>query len=66
MITGDIRFDVGWIYSPTSLTPGGGLLRNLDRDFAETYESRRVAIETALEKLIDKLDEISFLQRSAE
>jgi hypothetical protein len=60
------RLDFGYIFSTKHIATIGGLFRILDRDFAETYESRRTQYETALEDLIDKLDEISYLQSTVE
>jgi len=66
LIISGIRLDFGYIFSTKQIASIGALFRNLDRDFAETYESRRTQYETALEDLVDKLDEISYLQSTVE
>ena len=52
---------VGYVYATASIGNVNSLFRNLNRDFAQTYESNKTTYETRLEELIDKLDEISFL-----
>ena len=54
-------YSFGFCYSTKSLEGIGSLFRNLDADLAQTYEANKVKYETALEELIDKLDEISFM-----
>ena len=53
-------FSFGFCYSTKSLNGIGGLFRNIDSDLAQTYESNKVKYQTALDELIDKLDDISF------
>ena len=60
-IVESIKLDFGFIYASASIGTINGLFRNLDRDFAQTYEANKVRYETALETLVDKLDEISFM-----
>ena len=60
-ILGGFVFSFGFCYSTKSLDGIGGLFRNIDRDIAQTYESNKVKYQTALETLIDKLDEVSFM-----
>ena len=55
-------FSFGFCYSTKSLDGIGSLFRFLDRDIAQQYESNRVKYQTALDDLIDKLDDISFVQ----
>ena len=54
-------FSFGFCYSTKSLNGIGGLFRNVDSDMAQTYEANKIKYQTALEELIDKLDEISFM-----
>ena len=54
-------FNFGFCYSTKSLDGIGSLFRNLTADIAQTYEANKIKYETALEDLIDKLDEISFM-----
>ena len=54
-------FDFGFCYSSKSLEGVGGLFRDLTRDIAQVYEANKIKYETALETLIDKLDEVSYL-----
>lgn len=62
-------YTFGFIYS-AQLSGGasGGitLFRNLSADFAQRYESNEEKYETALETLIDKLDELSYTLQSAQ
>lgn len=61
LIVGSYMFDFGFCYSTKSLEGVGSLFRDLNKDIAQVYESNKVKYETALETLIDKLDEISFI-----
>ena len=54
-------YSFGFCYSTKSLNGIGSLFRNLNNDLAQTYASNEIRYETALEELIDKLDEISFI-----
>ncbi len=54
-------YSFGFCYSTKSLEGIGGLFRNLDVDIAQKYEANKIKYENALNTLIDKLDEISFL-----
>jgi hypothetical protein len=54
-------FNFGFCYSTKSLDGMGSLFRNLTSDIAQTYEANKTKYQTALETLIDKRDEISFL-----
>ncbi len=54
-------YSFGFCYSSKSLEGIGSLFRNLDADIAQKYESNKVKYENALNSLIDKLDEISFI-----
>ena len=54
-------YSFGFCYSTKSLEGIGGLFRNLDVDIAQKYEANKIKYENALNALIDKLDEISFL-----
>lgn len=54
-------YSFGFCYSTKSLEGIGSLFRNLDADIAQKYEANKIKYENALDTLIDKLDEISFL-----
>ena len=54
-------YSFGFCYSTKSLEGIGSLFRDLNADLAQKYEANKVKYETALEELIDKLDEISFM-----
>ena len=54
-------FSFGFCYSTKSLDGVGSLFRFIDKDIAQTYEANKVKYQTALETLIDKLDEVSFM-----
>ena len=56
-----IKLDFGFIYASVSIGGINNLFRNLDGDIAQTYEANKIKYETALETLVDKLDEISFM-----
>ena len=56
-------YNFGFCYSSKSLEGIGALFRNLDTDIAQKYEANKIKYETALNDLIDKLDEISFLTK---
>ena len=54
-------FNFGFCYSTKSLEGVGSLFRDLTKDVAQAYEANKVKYEAALETLIDKLDEVSFM-----
>ena len=56
-----IKLDFGYIYATVSIGGVNDLFRGLQGDIAQTYEANKIKYETALETLIDKLDEISFM-----
>ena len=56
-----IKLDFGFIYASVSIGGINNLFRNLNGDIAQTYEANKIKYETALETLVDKLDEISFM-----
>lgn len=56
-----IKLDFGFIYASVSIGGVNNLFRNLQGDIAQTYEANKIKYETALETLVDKLDEISFM-----
>ena len=60
LILESVVVSFGYVYSTTSLNGIGGVFRNLDRDFAQYYESNATQFETSLEILLDKLDELSY------
>lgn len=61
IIVNSFMFEFGFCYSTKSLEGIGSLFRDLDTDLAQTYEANKIKYQTALDTLIDKLDEISFL-----
>ena len=60
LILESVVVSFGYVYSTTSLNGIGSVFRNLDRDFAQYYESNATQFETSLEILLDKLDELSY------
>ena len=56
-----IKLDFGFIYATASLEAINSLFRDLEGDFAKNYQSNQIKYEEALEKLVDKLDELSFM-----
>ena len=60
-IVNSFMYSFGFCYSSKSLEGIGGLFRNLDADIAQKYEANKIKYETALNTLIDKLDEVSFM-----
>lgn len=58
-----VKLDFGFIYASVSIGGVNNLFRNLKGDIAQTYEANKVKYETALETLVDKLDEISFMMQ---
>ena len=60
LIVDGIKLDFGYVYASTNIASINSLFRNLDKDFAQAYESNKIKYETALNELIDRLDEISF------
>ena len=56
-----IKLDFGYIYATVSIGGVNDLFRDLQGDIAQKYESNKIKYETALETLVDKLDEISFM-----
>lgn len=60
-ILGSLVYDFGFCYSTKSLEGIGSLFRDLTKDVAQLYEENKIKYNTALEELIDKLDEISFM-----
>lgn len=54
-------FNFGFCYSTKSLEGIGALFRDLTGDIAQKYEENKIKYETALDSLLDKLDEISYM-----
>lgn len=54
-------YSFGFRYSSKSLDGIGSLFRYLDSDIAQKYEANKVRYEMALEDLVNKLDEVSFI-----
>ena len=59
-IVSGIKLDFGFINSK-SLSGASTLFRSMGGDIAQTYEANKTVYETALNELIDKLDEVSFM-----
>ena len=53
-------YSFGFIYSTQSISGIGSLFRSQTIDFAQKYEANAQQYETALELLVDKLDELSY------
>ena len=61
LIVDGIKLDFGFIYASQSIGAINNLFRSVEGDIAQTYEANKLKYETALNALVDKLDEISFL-----
>lgn len=61
LILKSIRFDLGFVYGSKSIAGVNTLFRTFSVDFAQLYESNVTAYQSALDILIDKLDEIAFV-----
>ena len=59
-ILGTYVYTFGFIYGSASISSIWNIFRNMAGDFAQQYEANAEKYETALELLIDKLDEIAF------
>ena len=66
LILSSFTFSFGYCYSTESLGVIGGLFRDISIDFAQTYEANAGKYQTALETLIDKLDEVAYLAESGQ
>ena len=62
LIVGGITMDFGYIYSSKNIGYMISIFRDLTSNFAQNYEANKILYETSLEELINKLDEISFIQ----
>ena len=60
-ITQGVKLDFGFIYASASISSINNLFRDLDGDFAQSYQANKIKYETALEDLITALDDISFM-----
>lgn len=56
-----IKLDFGFIYATLSINAINSLFRDLEGDFAKSYQENQLVYEEALDKLVDKLDELSFM-----
>ena len=61
LILSSYKFSFGFCYSTVSLGEVGSLFRDMTWDLAQRYESNKTKYQSALETLIDKLDEVSFV-----
>lgn len=59
-ILNSFTYNFGFCYSTVSLESIGSLFRVFSADLSQQYESNKTKYQTALDALIDKLDEISF------
>ena len=59
-IINSISYNFGMIYSTKSLGAIANLFRDMTKDLAQSYEANKIKYETALETLVNKLDEVSF------
>ena len=59
-ILGTYVYTFGFIYGSASIASIWNIFRNMAGDFAQQYEANATKYETALETLIDKLDELAF------
>jgi len=64
LILSSFTYNFGYCYSTQSLGAIGTLFRNISLDLAQQYESNQSKYQTALETLIDKLDEAAYLAQS--
>ena len=61
-ILNSFTYNFGFCYSTVSLNGIGSLFRVLSEDLSQLYESNKIKYQTSLDELVDKLDEISFMQ----
>ena len=61
-ILNSFTYNFGFCFSTISLGGVGSLFRELSKDLSQQYESNKVKYQTGLDDLVDKLDEISFMQ----
>ena len=61
LIINSFTYNFGFCFSTKSLDGIGGLFRVLSNDLSQKYESNKVRYQTSLDALVDKLDEISFM-----
>ncbi|MBO5306098.1 MAG: hypothetical protein J6B12_04980 [Clostridia bacterium] len=61
-ILNSFTYNFGFCYSTVSLGGIGSLFRVLSDDLSQKYETNKIMYQTSLDDLVDKLDEISFVQ----
>ena len=61
-ILNSFTYNFGFCFSTISLDGIGSLFRVLSDDLSQQYESNKIRYQTSLDTLVDKLDEISFMQ----
>lgn len=61
-ILNSFSYNFGFCYSTISLGGIGSLFRVLSEDLSQKYEANKIMYQTSLDDLVDKLDEISFMQ----
>ena len=61
-ILNSFTYNFGFCFSTKSLEGIGSLFRVLSNDLSQKYESNKIKYQTSLDTLVDKLDEISFMQ----
>jgi hypothetical protein len=66
LILSSFTISFGYCYSSFGLGGIGSLFRDITIDLAQTYEANEEVYQTALETLIDKLDEVAYLAESSQ
>ena len=61
-IINSLTYNFGFCYSTVSIGGVGSLFRVLSDDLSQKYEANKLMYQTNLDDLVDKLDEISFMQ----
>lgn len=61
LILNSFTYNFGFCFSTKSIEGIGSLFRVLSDDLSQRYESNKIKYQTALDALVDKLDEISFM-----
>lgn len=59
LVVDGITIDFGFVFSTKSIAGVGSLFRDLGADFVQAYEANKETYQTALEKLLGQLQEIS-------
>ena len=62
LVLNSFAYNFGFCFSTKSLYEIGSLFRVLSNDLSQKYESKKIVYQESLDALVDKLDEISFMQ----